>query len=615
MRSPGMIAGVYQAALQKRGIACDVGAGGDLMQTAEIEILFQLLQIIDNPHRDIPLAAAMASPVFAFSPEELALLRAQEQHADLYDCLCACREPDEKLRAFLSWLSRMRAESRRTPLPEFLNAVIQSSGLETVFSALPDGERRRGNLAAFASFVTAGTQAELRSLSDLVQLLWQIQQRGAGLPTQDAPARSDAVRIMTIHKSKGLEFPIVILADLARKMNMQDNASAVLTDEELLLGGNVVDLASRSYYHGLARRAIIDRKTAQTVSEEMRVLYVAMTRAKEQLIMTSCSAHYSSRLKKLLLRLSDPLGPWVSAAVRQPDEWILLAALCRTESGALFAECGPCVYSRVHQYPWLVTLQNVSPAAPAARGTETEETHAVRPLDRGQVLESVAFRYAHEAATRLPAKLTATQLKGRGLDLEAAEEAPAQPEPSRKPWRTPQFLQDRPLTGREKGSATHLFMQFVRYESCTTREGIRQELVRMQAEKFLTPRQAEAVDAEKLLALFSSELGNRILHADSLRREFKFSILADAAAYDPAAVGEQVMLQGVVDCFWQEPDGIVILDFKTDYIHGDLQQKAARYAPQLRAYAQALSRIYQCPVKKTVLYFFSAGREVEIDPE
>lgn len=585
------------------------------MQTAEIEILFQLLQIIDNPHRDIPLAAAMASPVFAFSPEELALLRAQEQHADLYDCLCACREPDEKLRAFLSWLSRMRAESRRTPLPEFLNAVVQSSGLETVFSALPDGERRRGNLAAFASFVAAGTQAELRSLSDLVQLLWQMQQRGAGLPTQDAPARSDAVRIMTIHKSKGLEFPIVILADLARKMNMQDNASAVLTDEELLLGGNVVDLASRSYYHGLARRAIIDRKTAQTVSEEMRVLYVAMTRAKEQLIMTSCSAHYGSRLKKLLLRLSDPLGPWVSAAVRQPDEWILLAALCRTESGALFAECGLCVYSRVHQYPWLVTLQNVSPAAPAARGTETEDTHAVRPLDRGQVLESVAFRYAHEAATRLPAKLTATQLKGRGLDLEAAEEAPAQPEPSRKPWRTPQFLQDRPLTGREKGSATHLFMQFVRYESCTTREGIRQELVRMQAEKFLTPRQAEAVDAEKILALFSSELGNRILHADSLRREFKFSILADAAAYDPAAVGEQVMLQGVVDCFWQEPDGIVILDFKTDYIHGDLQQKASRYAPQLRAYAQALSRIYQCPVKKTVLYFFSAGREVEIDPE
>ena len=277
MRSPGMIAGVYQAALQRRGIACDVGGDGDLMQTAEIEILFQLLQIIDNPHRDIPLAAAMASPVFGFTPEELALLRAQAQKADLYDCLCACREPSEKLCAFLSWLSRMREESRRMPLPELLNTVVQSSGLEMVFAALPDGERRRGSLAAFASFVTAGAQTELRSLSELVQLLLQMQQRGARLPAQDAPARSDAVRIMSIHKSKGLEFPIVILADLARKMNMQDNAAAVLTDEELLIGGNVVDLASRSYYHGLARRAIIDRKTAQTVSEELRVLYVAMT--------------------------------------------------------------------------------------------------------------------------------------------------------------------------------------------------------------------------------------------------------------------------------------------------------------------------------------------------
>ena len=615
MRSPGMIAGVYQAALQKRGIACDVGADGDLMQTAEVEILFQLLQIIDNPHRDIPLAAAMASPVFGFTPEELALLRAQAQKADLYDCLQACPEPSEKLRTFLSWLSRMRGESRRTPLPEFLNTVVQSSGLETVFAALPDGERRRGSLAAFASFVTAQAQTELRSLSELVQLLTQLQQRGAKLPAQDAPVRSDAVRIMTIHKSKGLEFPIVILADLARKMNLQDNAAAVLTDEALLIGGNVVDLASRSYYHGLARRAIIDRKTAQTVSEEMRVLYVAMTRAKEQLIMTSCAAHYDARLKKLLPRLSDPLGPWVSAAVRQPDEWILLAALCRTESGALFAACGPCAYSRVRRYPWLVTLQDVSPAAPAARGAEAEAPRETQPLDREQVLESVGFRYAYEAATKLPSKLTATQLKGRGLDLEAAEETPAQPEPARRPWRTPQFLQDRPLTGREKGSATHLFMQFVRYEACTTREGIRQELARLQTEKFLTPRQAEVVDKEKILALFSSELGKRILNAKALRREFKFSILTDAAAYDPAAAGEQIMLQGVVDCFWQEPDGIVILDFKTDYIDGDLNQKAARYAPQLRAYAQALSRIYDRPVKTTILYFFSASRPVEIPPE
>ena len=196
------------------------------------------------------------------------------------------------------------------------------------------------------------------------------------------------------------------------------------------------------------------------------------------------------------------------------------------------------------------------------------------------------------------------------LVAEAAEQAPA--EPQRRPWRTPQFLQDRPLTGREKGSATHLFMQFVRYEACTDEPGVRAELQRLQAQKFLTPRQAEAVDVQKILRLFSSPLGKTLLSAKTLRREFKFSILTDAEAYSPEAAGEQVMLQGVVDCFWQEPDGIVILDFKTDYIDGDLQQKAERYAPQLHAYAAALSRIFQTPVKKTILYFFSANQPIEI---
>ena len=612
MRSPGMAAGVYQAALQKRGIACDTGAGGDLLQTAEIEILFELLQIIDNPHRDVPLAAAMASPVFGFLPEELALLRAQEKNTDLYGCVRACAEPSEKLRAFTAWLSRMRAESRRAPLPEFVNTVVQSSGLETVFSALPDGQRRRGNLAAFASFVTANAQSDVSSLSELVAFLQQLQRRGAELPMQEVPAQSDAVRIMSIHKSKGLEFPIVILTDLARKMNLQDNQSAVLTDEMLLLGGNVVSLSTRSYYPSLARMAIMRRKTAQTVSEEMRVLYVAMTRAKERLIMTSCAAHYDSRLEKLIPLLSDPLTPCVSAAARRPDEWILMAALCRTESGALFARGGPCACSRVRAYPWHVTYQDVCAADPAARGARTEQSAAPQPLDREQVLQSVQFRYAHEAATKLPSKLTATQLKGRVLDLEAAEETPAQTDPHHKPWRKPQFLQNEPLTGREKGNATHLFMQFVRYEACTTAAGIRQELRRLQDEKFLTPRQAGAVDEKKILQLFSSALGRRILNARSLRREFKFSILTDAAAYVPEAAGEQVMLQGVVDCFWQEPEGIVILDFKTDYIDGDLRQKAARYAPQLHAYADALSRIYEIPVKRSILYFFSAGEAVEV---
>lgn len=617
MRSPGMTAGVYQAALQKRGIACETGGGGDLLKTGEIELLISLLQTIDNPHRDIPLAATMASPVFGFSAQELALLRTQKKEEDLYTSIKSCPAPTPKLQSFTDWLADMRRKSRLMPLPEFLQTVMQSSGLTAVISALPDAQRRRENLAAFAAFVTTGAQTDVHSLSELVRLLSQSLRRGDALPMPETAHQSNAVRIMSIHKSKGLEFPIVILADLSRKMNLQDNQTAVLTDEELLLGGNVVDLNSRSFYPSLARMAIMRRKTAQTVSEELRVLYVAMTRAKEQLIMTSCAARYESRLQKLALLLSDPLAPCVSAAARRPDEWILMAALCRTEAGALFAHTGPCACSRVRTHPWKITMQEVGAAQPASRTDPAKAQEQPAPeLDRQQVLQSATFRYAHEAATSLPSKLTATQLKGRFLDEEAAQQTPAQPLTSeKKAWRTPQFLRDQPLTGREKGNATHLFMQFVRYEACTTPQGIREELSRLQSQKFLTPRHAQAVDEQKILRLFSSALGKRILSAKELQREFKFSILTDAERFCPEAAGERIMLQGVVDCFWQEADGLVILDFKTDFIAGDLEQKTQRYAPQLQAYAHALARIFGQPVSKMILYFFGADQAVELLPE
>lgn len=611
MRSANMTAAAYQSALLARGILCDAGAGGDLLQTAEVEILVQLMQIIDNPHRDIPLLGAMMSPVFAFAPEELAQLRAAAKDADIYTCLLRCQEPSERLRRFLTWLADMRARSRYTALPELLPQIIRTSELDTVFAARPDGQKRMENLQAFAAFAAQRAQADGCGLSGLVQTLQLMQQRGDTFPAPQPTVRDDAVRIMSIHKSKGLEFPVVILADLSRMMNLQDSSAAVLSDEQLLLGGNVVDLASRSYFPSLARMAIMRRKRAQSVAEELRVLYVAMTRAKDRLIMTSCAAHFDKRLEALGQLMARPLPPGLSASVTHPDEWVLMAALCRTEAGALFACCGqsPCSTVCEKENCWKITMRQVTGTPERERGRKPASAIVCAPYDREQAEQVMRFHYPHEAATRVPSKLTATQLKGRGLDDEAAEQtAPAAP----KALRTPQFLRDRPLTGREKGIATHLFMQFARYEACTDADGVREELRRLQREKFLTDKQTEAVRADKILTLFASGLGRRILAAQALRREFKFSILTDAGEYCPQAQGEQIMLQGVVDCFWQEPEGLVIVDFKTDFINGDLEEKAARYRPQLRAYAQALGRIFEQPVKQTLLYFFSADAAVEV---
>ena len=612
MRSPGRAAAEYASALARYAIPCVTDRGGSILDATEVEVLCAILQILDNPHQDVPLATAMASQVFEFSPDELASVRSASRASDLYDCLCTVPSPDAKLEGFLQWLGEERARAKRLPLTELIDDVLRKTGLEEVYASMPDGVRRAENLRALRELAAGFEASKGGGLLQWNRYLAGLRESGTAVAPPDTETGTDAVRIMSIHKSKGLEFPIVVLSDLSRKFNLQDNAAAVLLDEELLIGANVVDAEQGAYYPGIAKTAIAQKKARQSVAEELRVLYVAMTRAKEMLIMTHCSARLASRLEKWNAALSEPVRPEVAASALCMGDWILMAALCRTEAGELFAAAGPNEVSRVWEDTWTITYQSAQAlrTQPARAGGRTQQ--ALRtPVDAAELERQISYVYPHMAAAKTASKLTATQLKGRAEDFEAAEEAET-PEPRYRTVERRKHFTHGALHGREKGSATHLFMQFVRYAQCITPEGVRAERERLMRERFLTPEQAEAVDCEKIVRLFQGPFGKRILNAQEPKREFKFSILTDAGAYDPAAAGEQVMLQGVVDCFWQEPDGLVIVDFKTDRLYDGPERKAADYAPQIGAYAAALSRIFQTPVKARYLYFFDCGEAVEV---
>jgi len=612
MRSPGRTASFYTEALAHYHIPSISDRGGSILETTEVQVLSAILAILDNPHQDIPLITAMASQVFGFSPDELAGPRSETRQGDYYDCLLNFSQKSEKQNAFLSWLNEAREEAARHTLTETIDDVLNRTGLADVYTSMPDGQQRRRNLNAYRELAAAYDASGGRTLMDWNDYLAKLKEDGTAVSIKETTRTADAVSIMSIHKSKGLEFPIVLLADLSRKMNLQDNAASVLLDNELMIGSNVVDTKNKVYYPGIARAAIAEKKTRETVSEEMRVLYVAMTRAKEMLIMTYCSGFLKAALRRWNEAVSEPVRPEVSGAARSPGDWILMAALCRTEAGELFSVTGPNGVSRVRENPWIIRLHSAEEI-----GLERKETVPVQPevvpeLAPESVARELSYHYAHPEAAEVPSKLTATQLKGRILDYEAAEaaEAPVSREPIS--WHRPELLPEKPLTGREKGNATHLFMQFVRYEACTSSAGIEGELSRLQEKKFLTKQQADAVNRDWILDLFRGEFGRRILAASRVQREFKFSLLTDAAPYYPRAAGEQVLLQGVVDCFWQETDGIVLVDFKTDRLSGSAEEKILRYTPQLRAYAGALARIFEKPVKEAWLYFFDAARAVKI---
>ena len=610
MRSPGQNAASYQKALAKRGIASQCDRGGSIFDTTEAQVLLSVLRIIDNPHRDVDLITALASPVFDISPEELARARAKLRTGDYYDCLLAMQDRGEAIDRFLVWLSDLREKSRLLRLPELWDLVMQTTGMEDVFSSMADGAARKKNLdllrAQAVSFSAAGNQ----SLMGYLRFMEQQEASGNAPAAPAQSGREDAVQIMSIHKSKGLEFPVVFLADLSRRFNLRDASMGVLLDETLFAGANVVDMTSRSYFPSLARLAIAEKKTMQTIAEELRVLYVAMTRAREMLVMSYCKANLSSTLKKWNEALELPLPAAVSAGALCLGDWVLLAALCRTEAGELFAETGPNELSAVQDFPWVIRLHRAVQLEKAE--CAPERPHAPQDRPQSAAPETDFSPYAHLAASKTPSKLTATALKGRLLDLEAAEQTPQETkDPGR--FRLPELRKTGTLSGRAKGSATHLFMQFADYDACRTEDGIRQELERLTEEKFLTAGQAASVGVQNILTLFTSPFGARILGAQDLRREFKFSILTDAGQYVPAAKGEQVMLQGVVDCFWQEEDGIVLVDFKTDKTPYGPDERAAHYKPQLDAYAAALSRIYGCPVKEKILYFFSCACAYRLD--
>ncbi len=603
LRSPGSVGAAYTRALAALGIRCVCGGGEDMLQTPEISALHALLQVIQNPRRDIPLLAALAGPVFGFTAQELAELRVLCPEGGLYDALAASRS--EKAVHFLAVLSRLRDVARTEALPRLLDEIFRLTGMDSLFAAMEGGEARADNLRSFCRM--AGECPG--DLGDFLESLDAL--RARGLPAAGADAAAGAVTLMSIHKSKGLEFPVVFVSGLSRAFNREDVRAQVLCDKDMGLGLAAVDAHVRVRYPSLAKRAIAVKTAAESLSEELRVLYVALTRAKDRLIMTYAEQNLDAELLEQARRIDLGGMELLARDAVCPGQWVLMSALQRIEAGELFIGGERPAHLACARRRWRIRRVSAAPeAAPAAETPELPCPHAATEID--PIRRGLQFSYPHLAATRAPSKQTATSRKGRDRDEEAAQDTPA-PRARQRTWRKPSFVEAAP-TGAAIGTATHLAMQYLRYERCGSVEAVQEELARLQEENWLTPQQRQMVDARCIARFFASPLGKWLLSRETVYREFKFSILTDGGEDDPALAGEKLLLQGVVDCFAVEPDGITVLDFKTDFVTPDtLAEKAAYYRPQVEAYAHALRRIFGLRVKKTYLYFFRLDQAVAVE--
>ena len=592
LRSANAVGGVYRQALSEKGIPAGGAQSGEFFQSVEVSTVMSMLSVMDNPHKDIALIAVLRSPAIGFTPDELSMIRSADKNIDFYSALQLAAETDEKCRDFIERLSALRSAAADMSAAETVWQIIEEFDLLAICSAMDEGARRRANLMELTELAESFESGEYRGLHRFV--LWLQALRDKGQEISAGGSFDSAVQIMTIHKSKGLEFPVVFLSDTAKKFNARDRQETVLVHPVLGLGPKLVDLKRKVKYPTLARSAISRRIAREDLSEEMRLLYVALTRAKERMYITAALKKPYDFIEKAEAAVSVPMAEETLSKAGNMMTWLVYS--CIADGGK---------HLEMKVFPIEGDSGSAADGGDSARADEA----ALIELER-----RLSFRYPHGAAQDMPSKLTATELKGRENEDDEGD-GESLVKSLNFSFTMPDLGgEDRPLRATERGVATHLVLQYMDFEKGRNRSGIKDEIQRLEAAGFISPREAKAVNVSAIERLFASDMGRRMLRAKEALREFRFSILMDAGDIQPEAAGEKLLLQGVVDCCIDEGDGLVIIDYKTDAVRTaeEIASRAEHYRPQLMAYAKALGRILKKPVKECLLFFLSTGEEYRI---
>ncbi len=582
--------GAYAEALERMGIpAVCLKSADDLEERPEVRWALSLLQMIDNPRQDIPLLTALRSPVFRFTEDRLAEIRCFRRRGAYYEALKAAAETEADCRAVLDTLDRWRERSVMVTAEELIGEICAETGLRALAEA-----REPGSAANLDTLIAAAHDYGEGGKEDLCSFLGCLREsrdpQRASLTAR--PGGSEGLVITTVHGSKGLEYPVVILADLMRRFNLKDTAKPLLVHPDLGVGIRRTDRARGISYTTLPRLAIRELLRSESLSEELRVLYVAMTRAKQHLALFCRVKDRAKALVKRGMGMGVPLPPELLEKASCPGDWVLEASLALGGTG---------------DWAWR------SPPAGEKLREAREEERPGAAADPGLLRARLEWRYGREADTRLPSKLTATSLRAGFAALEAAEGASQLLRRRYGPedFPPPELGEKTGPDAAERGSAVHLALQFADLERCVTPEGAAEALAELEARRLLTKEQRAAVDPAKLQAFCAGE-AMAALRKGRMHREFKFSLLAPVREFLGEGEGE-TLLQGVVDLWSELPEGLLLLDYKTDRVTEETQAaRAAEYAPQLRAYAWALERMTGKKVLRRMIWFFATGQAVDI---
>ena len=630
---------IFLDELGAEGIPVYADTGSGYFESIEIRTIMSLLKIIDNPLQDVPMIAVLKSPIMGFTAEELSEIRLLNKEKYFYEIIKDIYdekyEVSDTLKAkcnkVISDLEKWRNKTIYTPIDEFIWYLYMDTAYYGYVGAMPNGTLRQANLKILFQRAKQYESTSFKGLFNFITFINKLRKSSGDMGSAKILGENeDVVRIMSIHKSKGLEFPIVFTCGMGKQFNLMDLSNSILFHEELGFGPDFVNLNNRNSYSTLAKEAIKKRIRLETLSEEMRILYVAFTRAKEKLIITGATRDLDKSIKN-----------WVSAAsldenIILPSEvlkgksyldWIAMAICKHRQGEELREQCGASRELIVDDFSnWDVQMwrksdilgdKNLEPVDKIEENT-LNITATNISVDK-EIKRRLGYKYQYEEGSILPSNVSVSDLKRK--DLQYEDEAETLEIFREKEIIKPKFLQEeKGFTAAEKGTLMHYVMLRLDFDRVGSVAEIKKQIEELVLNKSLTEKEAKVIRYTKIFSFFKSELGKRILKAHEegrmVHRELPFFTEISSLNINPELnkeiyQNEKIRLQGIIDGFFKEEDGIVLFDYKTDYLEeGNEDEIIERYMVQMKYYKEALEKVTESRVKEVYLYLFALDKEV-----
>ena len=622
LRSTKGKANIYEQEMINLGIPVFSDSSEQYLETIEIQTILNLLKIIDNPIQDIPLVSVLRSNIGKFTDNELVEIRLNDKYDNFYNCMQKA-VPNvnvnlkEKINTFLENLKKWRKEKEYLALDELIWKIYIETGFYNYVGLMPNGELRQANLKMLFEKARQYESASFKGLYNFIQFMEKLQLNSGDLNTAKIIGENDdVVRIMSIHKSKGLEFPIVFLANTNKQFNMQDiRKDSVLLHQDLGIGVKYINYDEQIQYDTLSREALKKQVENENISEEMRILYVALTRAKEKLYITGIGKDIQDRIEKLenlnkiYPKENGKINHLLIKKAKSYLDWIILVYINEKDSKMLKLEIKD---KKEELSNWSKMLNNVSENI--QKEVEFEHKENLYKI----IQKELEYKYKYSASTIIPTKISVTKIKELKQSNKVKSVEKTNIDETKNTFKKPEFLKDKEeekLTSAQKGTITHLCLQKLDVKKEYNLDEIQNFITKLQDTNILTEKEAKSINIYKILEFTKSQIGQDLKEAKEIYKEKPFYLNISAKEiYEDKNVEENILVQGIIDLYYiDKNDNLVLVDYKTDYVpEGKENELIEKYSSQLDMYKKALEEALKRKVDKKYIYSIYLGKELEI---